>query len=58
VKEFTNKDRVDVIGLQETIKEEFTNRELRQIGGKHDFVWNWKSAKGHSGGMLLGSNMM
>jgi hypothetical protein len=49
---------VDVIRLQETIKEEFTNRELRQIGGKHDFIWNWKSTKGHSGGMLLGSNRM
>jgi exonuclease III len=52
--DFINKDMIDFVGLQETFKEEFSYSELRQLEGKHDFVWNWLAAKGHSGGILLG----
>jgi hypothetical protein len=47
-------ERVDILGLQETIKPDFTSGELRSLecGGK--FAWNWVPAEGHSGGMLLG----
>jgi exonuclease III len=54
ISQFISRERFDIIGLQETMKEEFTNRELGQLGGKHDFIWNWLSTQGHSGGILLG----
>jgi hypothetical protein len=34
VTDFMNKVKVDFVGLQETFKEEFSDSELRQIGGK------------------------
>jgi hypothetical protein len=48
--EFIFRDRVDMVGLHETLKEDFTERELKQLGGNLDFVWNWVAAKGHSRG--------
>jgi exonuclease III len=54
LKDFINREGVDMIGVQETIMDDFSMNELEQIGGKVDFVWNWLSAKGHSGGILLG----
>jgi hypothetical protein len=45
---------LDGIGTQETIKESFTQRELSEISGGSQFTWIWKSAKGHSGGILMG----
>jgi hypothetical protein len=50
---FINKEKVDFIGLQETIREDFTDKELKQIEGKYDFVWNWLPVVGHFGGILL-----
>ncbi|XP_051185446.1 uncharacterized protein [Lolium perenne] len=47
-------ERVDIIGLQETIKMEFSAAELRSLGFAGQFAWNWLPAEGHSGGMLLG----
>jgi hypothetical protein len=46
--------RLDFIGLQETIKQDFTSLELRSLEYGGQFVWNWLPAEGHSGGMLLG----
>jgi hypothetical protein len=54
LKDFINREGVDMIGVQETIMDDFSMNELEQIGGKVDFVWNWLSAMGHSGGILLG----
>jgi hypothetical protein len=47
-------NRLDIIGLQETIKQDFSTAELRslEVGGL--FAWNHLPAVGHSGGMLLG----
>jgi hypothetical protein len=49
---FINKEWANFVGLQETIKEEFIKKELKQLGGSNDFVWNWLSARGHSRGIL------
>jgi hypothetical protein len=45
---------MDLIGLQETIKQDFSMAELRSLACGGQFVWNWLPATGHSGGMLLG----
>jgi hypothetical protein len=34
--------------------EEFTKAELKQNEGRHEFVWAWLSAEGHSRCILLG----
>jgi hypothetical protein len=54
ISEFINRERFDTVGLQETIKEELTDKELAQIGGKHDFICNWLSAQGHTRDILMG----
>jgi hypothetical protein len=45
---------VDIIGLQETIKADFSAAELRSLEFGGQFAWNWLPAEGRSGGMLLG----
>jgi exonuclease III len=47
-------DQVDIIGLQETIKQDFSAQELRWLEHGGQFNWNWVPATGHSGGLLLG----
>jgi hypothetical protein len=54
LREFLTQERVDIIGIQETIKQEFSVRELNWISSNCCFQWNWISARGHSGGILLG----
>jgi hypothetical protein len=49
------KENLDGIGLQETIKEDFTHKDLTEIAVSFQFRWVWSAAKGHSGGILLGS---
>lgn len=40
--------------MQETIKKEFSIKELREFVGDMPFSWNWTAAEGHSGGTLTG----
>jgi exonuclease III len=40
--------------LQETIRKDFSQRELDELTGNQGFKWVWKEAVGHSGGILLG----
>jgi hypothetical protein len=54
LKDYIQRDRMDLIGLQETIKQDFSMAELRSLECGGQFVWNWLPATGHSGGMLLG----
>jgi hypothetical protein len=42
------------LGVQETIKQEFSDQELKEMSGAVDFAWKWIPAKGHSGGVILG----
>jgi exonuclease III len=54
LREFLTQEKVDIIGIQETIKQEFSVRELNWISSNCCFQWNWIPARGHSGGILLG----
>lgn len=48
--------KVDFIGIQETVKQDFTAKDLDLIGGGGKFSWNWTIPRGRSGGMLVGIN--
>jgi exonuclease III len=54
LKDYMRHHRVDVIGLQETIRQDFSMPDLRGLKRGGQFVWNWLPVVGHSGGMLLG----
>ena len=43
-----------MVCLQETIKQDFTDQELRGLEVGEKFFWSWLPAQGHSGGLLLG----
>jgi hypothetical protein len=43
---------LDGCGPQETMKGDFSHRDLVDIGGSQ-FKWAWKGSKGHSRGILL-----
>jgi hypothetical protein len=51
LRDYTKQHRVDIIGLQETIKQEFSSLELRRLECGGQFSWNWLPASGHSGRM-------
>lgn len=52
--ELMSKHQVDVVCLQETIKQKFTNRELSSLARGQDMHWEWISPEGRSGGFLVG----
>jgi exonuclease III len=58
VQEFIAECKLDILGLQETIKENFSDKELRELAGGRDFTWQWSPAKGRSGGLLMGINLV
>jgi exonuclease III len=45
---------VDIIFLQETIRQDFTLAELDSLEVGDKFFWSWLPANGHSGGILVG----
>ena len=47
-------ENLDIVGIQETIKQEFSDHELKDMSDTVDFAWKWTPARGHSGGLLLG----
>lgn len=54
VREFINDHNLEVVGLQETIKNSFSDAELLELAGNRNFSWSWTPAKGRSGGILWG----
>jgi exonuclease III len=48
-RELIKEEGLDGVGIQETIKESFTQAALTELAGGSQFTWVWKSAKGHSG---------
>jgi exonuclease III len=52
--DFISKEQLDIIFLQETMHQDFTDRELRSLVNGELFHWHWRAAVGRSGGMLLG----
>ena len=58
MKEFVREEGIDVVGLQETIKTDFSHRDLLAVDPLERFAWQWVPAVGHSGGLLLGINQV
>ena len=54
VRTYIHKERIDIVGLQETVKQDFSNHELNELAGGLNFIWLWLSARGRSWGILLG----
>lgn len=56
LKELLFKHQVDIVCLQETIKQKFTSRELSGLIKGQDLTWEWIAPNGRSGGLLIGAN--
>ncbi|KAE8776575.1 hypothetical protein D1007_50757 [Hordeum vulgare] len=51
--EYLREEEIDIVGLQETIRQDFSMLELQSLT-RHQFACQWLPATGHSGGILLG----
>jgi exonuclease III len=49
IKDLACKEAADILFLQEMIRQDFTDQELRSLVNGEVFHWQWKSAVGHSG---------
>jgi exonuclease III len=56
LRELMNKYQVDVVCLQERIKQKFSSRDLVGLARGQDMSWEWVPLEGRSGGLLLGTN--
>jgi exonuclease III len=54
VKEFIEEHKLQMVGLQETMKDSFSGRDLLDLAGIREFTWQWIPPKGKSGGILMG----
>lgn len=54
LKEIMSEHKCELVGLQETIKQDFYDQELKGLAMGQHFVWNWIPSHGHSGGILVG----
>ena len=48
---------VDFVGLQETMRKNYTEKFFRTIDFGKKFVWHWIPSNGKSGGILCGINL-
>lgn len=48
--------KLDFIGLQETIKSQYTKNDLHSLCGGRNFIWHWAPPRGRSGGIIFGIN--
>lgn len=56
VRECITEKHLDFIGLQETIKSDFSQNDLRNLSAGKNFLWEWIAPRGKSGGILVGIN--
>lgn len=56
LKEYITREGINFVAFQETIKADFSHRNLTSIDPFSKFEWRWVPASGHSGGILLGCN--
>jgi exonuclease III len=54
LKDYLRKYKVDILFLQETIRQDFSLQELEVFEFGDKFYWTWLPAVGQSGGMLMG----
>ena len=57
VRDYIIKERIEIVGLQETMKQDFSDHDLHELAGGINFSWLWLPAKGKSGSILLGVNI-
>jgi len=57
VKEFLLSRKADFVGLQETMKKNYTDKFFRQIDPGREFEWHWIRSVGKSSGVLCGVRM-
>lgn len=55
LKDHLSQHKIDIVLIQETKKENFSNRILKTISSKLD-LWHWLPARGRSGGILFGGD--
>jgi hypothetical protein len=53
VKEHVIQEKLDIVALLERMKQNFTDNELRDLGGQDNFSWCWTPTRGHSGGLIV-----
>jgi hypothetical protein len=46
-----------LVAIQETIKHDFSDLELKELARNKDFGWFWVPARGHSGCLLTSVNV-
>ena len=51
-----NANEVDFLGLQETMKSNYTPSFFRKLDPQQKFYWEWNPSRGKSGGILCGVN--
>ena len=56
LREYMSKEHIDFVALQETIKADFTFRDLVAYDPLQRFDWFWTPSLGLSGGQLMGCN--
>jgi exonuclease III len=54
LKDFLRINKVDIVFLQETIRQDFSLAELDSLEVGHKFFWSWLPTTSHSGGILIG----
>ena len=48
--------KLDFVGIQETVRQNYPADFITKIAGSHDFHWDGVPAKGRSGSILVGIN--
>lgn len=56
IKEQINLNSLDVAGIHETMKQEFSPLELSVLSGQDNFDWTFLPPRGRSSGILVGIN--
>jgi exonuclease III len=54
LRDFLRNTHVDILFLQETIRQDFSLQELESLEVGDKFFWTWLQASGHLGGLLVG----
>jgi exonuclease III len=54
LRDYLRSNKVDILFLQETIRQDFSLGELDSLEVGDKFFWSWLPTNGHSGGLLAG----
>ena len=44
VRDYVTKEKIDIVGLQETMKRDFTDHDLNELAGGTNLIWFWLPA--------------